>query len=156
MLNFVFGTRISTINCTTDNNFLQFIYTYSTFHLFLYDLEHFQISKMLRNFNLFCYSYSVWIANDRSQLSCCCQESSCEFIIVQFQRACLHFAKNKLRNRCCFSVSGIVCSKIPVSRNVLHIETSQLICNVSQLTGLYVIWVSTGRSFTFLKYLINL
>ena len=42
----------------------------------------------------------------------------------------------------------IVCSKIPFSKNLHHIETSQLICSSNQLTGFYMIRVFTERCFT--------
>ena len=40
-----------------------------------------------------------------------------------------------------------VCSEIPFSKNSYHIETSQLVCKTTQLTGFYMIQVFTERCF---------
>ena len=40
-----------------------------------------------------------------------------------------------------------VCSRIPFSKNLYHMETSQLICNTNQLHGFYMIQFFTERNF---------
>ena len=53
-----------------------------------------------------------------------------------------------------------VCSETPFSKNLFHIETSQLICIANQITDFYMIQVFTERyfqtNFSLVKHVIEL